>query len=107
MQAVRKSLHDINGSRRGKGFATVTQCGKDRRVAASDAFHVDFVARTFFHPKNKRRTGNILEAGVLHPKLVRPFPLDFNGGGHPQKVRTDQGQSGFMFKDRGLPLAFK
>ena len=107
MESVRKIRYRINFRRGGKCFAAFTQRGKDRHFATVNTFHVDFIARTFFHPKNERGSGNVFEAGVLDPKLVHPFTFDFNGCGHPQKVRANQRESGFVFKNGGLTLVFK
>ena len=107
VKPVGKSLYLINFRGGGEAFATVAQRGKNRHVAAGDAFHVDFVARVFLHPKNECRTGNVFEAGVLDPKFVRPFRLDFNGGGHMPEVRANERESGFVLQNRGFALAFK
>jgi len=104
VESVGKSFYLINFRGGGKAFATVAQRGKDWHGAAGDTFHVDFVARAFLHPKNECRTGNVLEAGVLDPKFVRPFRLDFNGGGHMPEVRANERESGFVFKNRGFTL---
>src|ERR1039458_7603398 len=70
-------------------FSAVLQRGKNRHVAASDAFQIDFIARTFFHSENKCRTGNIFEAGVLHPKFIRPIRFNLNRRRNISELRAE------------------
>ena len=106
-ESVEKIGDDINWRGGVEPFPALAQRGKDRHIAASDSFDVDFVARTFLHPKNKGGTGNVFQARVLDAKFVHPFRFDGHGRGHAPEERANKGQPGFVFENRGFTLVFK
>ena len=73
----------------------------------ADPFHVDFVARIALNPEEKGRAGNLLQAGVLNPKLIGLAGFERDGRRHTQKMRTDERESGFAFQDGGFGAALQ